>query len=441
MQLRARRLLVLGCAASMSLAGCGGGSGAASAPPVPLAPVAPSSSAARETSSAQSIPFAATPDPDPFYAQPAAFPNARPGTILASRPATYAPDALTQPNPAWQLKFVSRDINDKPIAAVATVVKPLVPFAGGTQPLLSVQYYENSLGSQCAPSHSVTGGTSNYPSDTEGSFPLQGLSQGMTLVFPDHLGPNTEYAVGLLHGQITLDGIRAALAFAPLGLNAKSPVGMEGYSGGAIATAWAAGIQKKYAPELNVVAIASGGTPAKLKGVFKSFDTGAGNALFSIGLDALLGINRAYPKFITPILNAKGVAAANSLKNGCGGNTSDGSANPTGHFADYTTSADPIDLPSVDQVLQRVSLPQPGQTPIAPMFMYHSQVDELVPITDTDGLVSTWCAQGVHIAYYRGAQGEHVGFDATMAPAVFQYLRSRFSGQGDLTPPGTTTCN
>ena len=445
-----RPFLAIVAAGAVGLSSCSGG---ASAVPNPAAaggsqaasPRSPSGAVAASTANSsgsnQAIPFAPAPDPDPFYAQPATFPSKTPGTILASRPVTYAPDAAPQPNPAWQLKFVSRDVHDNPIAAVATVVKPMQPFAGGPEPLLSVQYYTNSLGLQCAPSHAVTGSTVDYPSDVEGSFPLMGLAQGMTLVFPDHLGPQSEYAAALPSAYVMLDGIRAALAFAPLGLNAQTPVGMEGYSGGSIPTMWGASIARRYAPELHIVAAASGGTVAKLKDVLKQFDAPAGNALFSLGLSVMFGVNRAFPSLLTPILNAKGVAAGNSLKNGCVGNTTDGSANPTGHFADYTTIADPLDNANVDAVLTENSLPLRGQTPPMPLYIYQSALDELVPVADTDALVSTYCAQGTHIAYYVGAQGEHIAFDGTMAPTVFAYFSSRFAGRPEVVPVGTKTCN
>ena len=399
------------------------------------------SSGAGESASPQSVPFAPAPDSDPFYAQPASFPNKSPGTILASRSVTYAPDGARQPNPAWQLKFVSRDIHDKPVAAVATVVKPMQPFLRGPEPLLSVQYFTNSLGLQCAPSHAVTGSTVNNASTSEGSFPLMGLEQGFTLVFPDHLGPQSEYAVALPSAYVTLDGIRAALAFAPLGLNARTPVGMEGYSGGSIPSMWGASIARHYAPELHIVAVATGGTVANAQHVLKNFDAGVGNALFSLGLSVMFGINRAYPSLLTPILNAKGVAAGNALKNGCVGGTGDGSLNPTGHFSDYTTVADPLDNPKVEAILKEDSLPFRGLAPQMPLYIYQSKLDELVPVTDTDALVRTYCSQGTHIAYYVGAQGEHIGFAATMAPSVFTYFASRFAGLPEVVPPGATTCN
>jgi hypothetical protein len=62
--------------------------------------------------------------------------------------------------------------------------------------------------------------------------------------------------------------MRAVNNFATtLGLKSKknSIVGV-GYSGGAIATGWAAALQGNYAPELNVKGWSAGGTPANLTG-------------------------------------------------------------------------------------------------------------------------------------------------------------------------------
>jgi hypothetical protein len=345
----------------------------------------------------------------------------------------------SQPNPAWQLKFVSRDNHGNPIAAVTTVVKPTTAFAGGPTPLLSVQYYTNSLGLSCAPSHAVTGGTTN--SAAEGSFPLMGLEQGYALVLPDHEGPSAEYAVGLTGGQITLDSIRAALAFAPLGLNARTPVGMEGYSGGSIPTVWAASIANGYAPQVNLVAAASGGTVAILKDVIGNLGSFPASEELPLGISALLGINRAFPRLITPVLNAAGVNVANATKNGCGGATTDGSSAPTGTYADYTTIPDPLNNSTLDTILAADDLPVSGHMPTLPLYIYQSQVDEFVPVADTTALVHSFCASGDHVAYYIGATGEHIAFSVTMAPTVFAYFTSKFAGQAEVVPPGTTTCN
>jgi hypothetical protein len=73
-----------------------------------------------------------------------------------------------------------------------------------------------------------------------------------------------------------LDSMRAVANFkSTLGLNTSTPkiVGY-GYSGGAIATGWAASLISSYAPELKVLGWASGGTPANLTGTPVFLDGG-----------------------------------------------------------------------------------------------------------------------------------------------------------------------
>jgi hypothetical protein len=346
-------------------------------------------------------------------------------------------------NKAWEIKFVSRDANDNPIAAVATVVLPTTPSLNSPEPLLAVQFAEDGLGAQCAPSHDVTGSTVDSNEQLEGAASLQGLTLGWTVVYPDYEGPNDEFGAGRIEGQITLDSIRAAESFAPAGLNATTPVGMTGYSGGAIATAWAASLEQSYAPELKMVAIASGGTPASPKLIIQNIDSDevANAAFFSLILSAVYGTNRAYPTLLTPILNAAGVAAGNEMANGCLGDTASGGNGPTGVVPDFTTTSDPVDAPNVVAILPQVTLPLAGHSPIVNTLVYHSQLDELIPIAGADAMVAAWCAAGSPVEYYRGVSGDHVTFEATTSTLIYAYLESRFNGTTTLTPPGTTTCN
>lgn len=402
-----------------------------------------SSTVSGSLGSAATIPFAPTPDSDPFYAQPDPMPNVAPGTVLKSRSVTFSPGGVPQPNSAWQLQYASRDVNGKLQAVVATIVKPLIPSSTSPAPLVSYQFAEDSLGSKCAPSHTLTGGTDNGNAMGETLVYLPGLTtQGWTMVFPDYEGPYSEYGAGMQAGQATLDGIRAAENFEPAGLaGTATPVALWGYSGGALASAWASSLHPGYAPELNIVGVASGGTPADVFGVVKNAENGP---FFNLIFSAIFGTNRAYPELIPDaLLNDKGRAAGKSLKDACLGNPTDGSLPPMGKLADYTTAADPYATPGAVAVRPKVTLPQAGRVPTANMYLYHEQHDELIPIAGTDALVKTWCDAGAHINYFRDpVGGEHVAGVATGTPAALLYLISRFSGAATPTvPPGTQTCN
>jgi hypothetical protein len=91
----------------------------------------------------------------------------------------------------------------------------------------------------------------------------------------DYQGPDDAYGAGRMAGHAVLDGIRAAERLGSTGLaGSATPVGMWGYSGGGLATGWAAELQPSYAPELQVRGVASGGTPADLKAAAATIDGG-----------------------------------------------------------------------------------------------------------------------------------------------------------------------
>lgn len=379
---------------------------------------------------------------DAFYAQPRPLPDVPAGTILQSREVQFAPYGLPLPNPAWQLQYMSADLHGNPQAAIATVVKPLIPSITGGTPLLSYQFAINSAGLKCAPSQQLTGSRENLNSQLEALQYLPLLEVfGWTLVFPDHLGPTSSVAVGRLAAPIVLDGIRAAESFGPLGLDgANTPVGMMGYSGGALATTWSAALQPDYAPELNLVGVAAGGLPANAESLIRAFD---GTAFFDLAFGAIISINRVFPQLVPPgLLNAEGERAAEAVKDGCLGGTTDGSPAPSGYLADYVTSEDVYATPGAQDVMPKLSLPQPGEVPTAEMYFYHQRFDQLALASEADKVVDAWCEAGARIHYYKDLSGEHFAGAVTAAPSMYLFLASRFSNLPiPVVPVGTQSCN
>jgi triacylglycerol lipase len=390
-------------------------------------------------SAAAAIAYAPTPDADPFYAQPNPMPNVPPGTILNSRSVTFAPLGVPQPNPAWQLQYMSKDLHGGPQAQIATVVKSLLPALSQPQPLVSFQFAEDAPGLKCAPSHAVTGSTADQLSTGEGSLLLSLVqTSGWTMVIPDHEGPLGVPVVGGISGPIILDGIRAAEKFAPLGLSgAATPVGLWGYSGGSVATVGALVRQASYAPELNIVGSVNGGTPADWRLTLPAFEN---TGTFSIAFGGIVAVNRVYPELLSNgLLNAKGIATAEAVKDGC---PLDLTVPIGARLTDYTTVPDPYTSSGAEALYARINLPHPGEVPTQHVFVYDAILDELAPISATDVMVKAWCDAGAHISYYRDAAGgEHLAGEAAMAPYGYAYLQSVFTGATPVLPPGTTTCN
>jgi hypothetical protein len=167
------------------------------------------------------------------------------------------------------------------------------------------------------------------------------------------------------------------------------------------------------------------------------------NLFFDIIYMSGIGINRGYPNLLTPILNAKGVAAAEAMENGCGGDNSDGSSGPTGHFYEYTidTQSTLYSDPHITVNTALDSEPQPGLFPTSNFYLYNSITDELIPIEGADKLDAGWCADGAPLEYYRDpGGGDHVTTEVDNIPTVETYFQERFAGL-PLTVPTTSTCN
>jgi pimeloyl-ACP methyl ester carboxylesterase len=404
---------------------------------------------ADETSGASATLFAPTPDADDFYRAPAILPDV-PGMILKSRPITYQPAGIPLPNPAWQLQYVTHGANGRPLAAVTTVVKPLLPTAYGHPVLVSFQHAYDSLGPICTPSHTATGNTSNSTNMAETLEFLPGLQTlGWTLVIPDYEGPYHAFGAGPLSGQATLDSIRAALNFEPLGLAADAPVGLWGYSGGAYATTWAAALHPHYAPELHLAGVVSGGTPADMFDVIRRKEnTGDFNFLFTL----VLGITREYPELLpASLLTGQGLQAVAALKDACVGAPTNGASLPNARMSDYVAADDPYGTPGFQAVMPEVTLLRSAWNPTADIYLYHEINDELVPIDGANQLAAQWCAAGVPLNYYQSSAataanstpvGVHLAGAAIGTPAAVAYLSGRFSGAPlPITPPGTQRCN
>jgi hypothetical protein len=383
--------------------------------------------------------FLPTPDPDPFYAQPNPFPCEPPGTILDSREIIFTPmRGLAMPqHEASHLKFVSTDAHGSPIAAVATVVKPTSDAAAYPPRLLSFQIPENSLGTKCSTSHTLAGGTDNPGVEGHAPLYLPALTEeGWTLVLPDHLGPRSAYLEPLGAAHITLDAIRAAQRF--LGLSTDTATALWGYSGASPASAWGGALQPRYAPELNLVGAAAGGTVIDPENASTTMD---GGAFFMFAFAVSIGLERVHPGFFpAENLTADGVAAVEAMKDECQAQRSDGSPPVTGEFADYTNT-NHLATPDVKDILARITLPRPGLTPTARSYFYHGAEDQIQSVEVIDVLVQAWCDEGVPVAYNRIPLAEHFAaafgghFDA------MRFLKSAFAGDGFVPLSTTTACN
>lgn len=361
-------------------------------------------------------------DHDGFYAPPAGLADRANGDVLAVRP---MPPLPFFPNTAvWQIEFRSTNSTGGPIAAVTTILAPANRQPDG--PLLSYQHIVNALGTRCAPSRALY---SDDPDLVIREAPALNvaLARGWTVALPDHLGPTSAYGAARLGGQITLDGIRAAQRVPELGL-AASPVALSGYSGGGMATAFAAALAPSYAPELPIVGVAEGGVPMNIGKMAQALGT-APHPVFGLALAAAIGLEREYPDTL-PIgdrLNERGLAMRSAVANAC---TNQILATGAGHsVAEIAISTDLLSSPAVQRVLDDNSVEMYPGIPTAPIFEWHSPTDALIPVDSIDATVRRYCRAGATVESELFPSPDHLTTAVLGAPRALDYLDARFRGE------------
>lgn len=363
----------------------------------------------------------AVPDPetDSFYRAPSNLSSLSPGTLIRKRQVAVnlvGAEGLGVPMPgtATQVLVRSTDAKGRPAAVAATVITPRV---GVRHELLAYQPATDSLGAKCEPSYALRAGE-----EKEAAVIALAVGQGLTVVVPDHQGPRHAYAAGRMAGHAVLDSIRGALKLPEASVEGRrTEVAMVGYSGGAIATGWAAQLQPSYAPRLNVVGVASGGTPGDLEAAGDLMDGSLAGGLF---VAAAIGVSREYPELLT-LLNERGRELVRKVQDYC--NTDFVLRYPFASIKDYSDHPDPLRSRVAQEVLAKNKMGR--LAPTAPYLLWHSRWDQLIPYRSAQQLRRDWCARGTEVKFVTDYLSEHVVGAGAMALDALPWLLDRYAGK------------
>ncbi|MFE7718524.1 lipase family protein [Nocardia rhizosphaerihabitans] len=166
----------------------------------------------------------------------------------------------------------------------------------------------------------------------------------------------------------TLDSIRAATRSPETGLHSETRIGLFGYSGGAIATNWAAALAPSYAPEVNdrLVGAAEGGVlvnPARNLGYISGSIGWSGVAVL-----AIIGIARSYDEDFMPYLNSYGAQLVTSLNDASIANVLFQYPGLTWQQMAKPEYADPSTVTPLTNAIDKINLGS-APTPTIPMFI------------------------------------------------------------------------
>ncbi|KAJ6789534.1 hypothetical protein PWT90_03115 [Aphanocladium album] len=375
------------------------------------------------------------PSDDPFYHVPDGLEDIAPGTILKYRPppakiAAFGFDPLNL-EATYQILYRTTDSLGN---ATATVLTVLVPHNADMTKVLSYQVAEDAADINCAPSyafqfqHATGPDKGTMTTETELLLVEGAMEQGWVVIVPDFLGPNAAFLANKLAGHSVLDGIRAAInSNSFTGISRNPTVTMWGYSGGSVASMWAAELQPSYAPELAIAGAAVGGTVPNITTVVTSINGHASAGLIPTGV---VGLMNQYPELrpvieqhLLPQYKDKFFSVRNQCLNADSKEFKD--QDIIGMFDDrnlvYTN-------PIAVRIITENALGR-GDTPKIPMFVYKSTADEISPVDETDALVAKYCASGATIQYQRDQQSDHSSLAILAAPKALQWLKETMHGK------------
>jgi hypothetical protein len=259
---------------------------------------------------------AVPPEQDPFYSYEGSTPlaNIVPGTVLKTRTLSYHVAGVPLPVTAVQLLYRSTGETGAPTVNVTSVLEP--PLRLGSPTVVSYQSFYDSLSPEADPSYAISGGVSiggSIPTAESGLI-APALLAGETVVVPDTEGETADFSAGPEYGMNTLDSLRAALKSPATGLVGAQKIGLIGYSGGAIATEWAAELAPSYAPALDrrIVGASFGGVlvePAHNLHYVNASAMWAGVIPM-----AIIGVSRAFHIDLTPYLSEYGLQLYDKLQ-------------------------------------------------------------------------------------------------------------------------------
>jgi alpha-beta hydrolase superfamily lysophospholipase len=367
---------------------------------------------------------------DPFYDPPPGFRHAAPGTVLRSRDVELAfLGLIPQKFTATQLLYRTTDMNGAPEATVTTVIAPAERGPENVTPVVSYQCAIDAVTSRCFPSYALRRWALAPGALAQVEFFLisAALAEGWAVSVPDHEGPRGRWGTPYEPGYRILDGLRAAVSSDRLGLSPSAPIGLWGYSGGGLATAWAAEMNGSYAPELNIVGAVLGSPVADLGHAFRRL-----NGSFYSGLPAMVvaALSHVYPELDRIIsehatdvgkamlLRVENMTTAHAVLRLVGMDM--------GKLVDRPLN-EILDMPEVRHVFDSIKLGTAVPTP--PVLIVQAVHDRIVAVEDIDELTDTYQSGGASVTYHRDMFSEHMLLHPFSAPMTLRWLTDRFTGK------------
>jgi pimeloyl-ACP methyl ester carboxylesterase len=378
---------------------------------------------------AQAATTPTVPSQDPFYTYTGSTPLAQitPGTVLKERRVSLSIEGLTVPVSTVQVLYRTTGEQGQPTVTVTTIIKPLISFIGTK--IVAYQTAYDALGSECDPSYTLQGGNPSDSTAQEEELAMAAyLLAGFIVTVPDYEGTNLDWGAGQESGYGTLDAIRATESY--LGAASSTKVGMVGYSGGAIATEWAAELAPSYAPALHIIGAAAGGVPVDF----------AHNLTYINGDDdwsgvipaVLVSLGRAFGVNITQYLSSYGEELTSQVSSECIATFASAYPGLTIQQLLLPQYSNPFDVPALVTILNHLIMGTSGGTPAEPLLLgvgdSDGTGDGIMIDGDVQALAHEYCQRGVPVTFTVYPGLPHSDAAVPFEAQALAFLEGQFNG-------------
>ncbi|CZR51588.1 related to lipase 1 [Phialocephala subalpina] len=351
------------------------------------------------------------PSADPWFQPPADWQLKTPGSVLKVRKSPYSNITIANCIDTFQVQYRTTDTHNNASWAVSTQFIPASHAkCNATHPelcahgIVSYEIPYDSADPDATPGYLLQWGEPyGEMSDL--------LARGWFVSVPDYEGPLSSYCAGVQAGHATLDSVRAVLQVAgDFGLRtADARAALWGYSGGAMATEFAAELAGSYTPDLKLAGVVEGGTAPNITTVGKLMNGKDTAGLLVAGLVGITSqhtearqyilsrLKNSGPYNITGFLNATNMSGVQALVNYMYQDV----------YKYFLGGESDLDSKILTDMYNQDAVMGYHGTPNMPMFIYKAISDEMSAVNETDALVDSFCKQGANILYHRNSIGGH----------------------------------
>ncbi|RCK57260.1 Lipase 1 [Candida viswanathii] len=339
---------------------------------------------------------------------------------------------------SWQLLVRSEDSFGNPNAIVTTVLEP---HNSDPTKILSYQTFEDSTALKCATSYNFQVGIppfGNVATQLEMKFLVPALRKGYFVVSPNYNGPKGTFTAGFQSAHAVLNSLRGVLSSGNItGINPEAKVVLWGYSGGSLASSWAASVQPEYAPDLanNLAGVALGGFVTNITSVAEAADRSPLSGLVPLALNGWETSTRSLGNCSTTLSHPGKTLVSTEVSR---------SVSPSHRVLPWSYDVGTkrraqgvlpkrMELARQSGFLLRYQPEQldfvPWQTS-DPRAIYHGAFDAVVPIEYVRKTYDRWCAEGIgSLEFAEAITTGHVLETFGGAVAAWTWIQKRFNGE------------